>query len=74
MYDLSTDIGEKNDLSKKDTTSLNLLNAKLKDWESNMMPPLWKEEKEWMDVTYHIHQRLMQNKKALYIRPKSYNE
>jgi hypothetical protein len=28
-----------------------------------MMDPLWGEGKPWEDVTYHIHQQLMQNKK-----------
>jgi hypothetical protein len=28
------------------------------------MDPLWGEGKPWEDVTYHIHQQLMQNKKG----------
>jgi arylsulfatase A-like enzyme len=69
LYDLSQDIGETTDLSKKDTASLHLLNRKLSQWETSMMSPLWKEGKAWMDVTYHIHKRLMQNKEVLYKWP-----
>jgi arylsulfatase A-like enzyme len=69
LYDLSNDISETKDLSKKDTTIVNLLNTKLSNWETKMMNPLWQEEPEWMDVTYHIHQRLMENKKAQYTTP-----
>ncbi|WP_197482037.1 hypothetical protein [Polaribacter atrinae] len=34
-----------------------------------MMEPLWGEPRNWMDVTYHIHQRLMENKEVLYTSP-----
>jgi arylsulfatase A-like enzyme len=69
LYDLSSDISERNDLSKTDTENLELLNKKLTNWESTLTPPLWKEDQDWMDVTYHIHQRLMQNKEVLYTKP-----
>lgn len=69
LYDLSTDISESNNLIKSDSHNSQLLNDKLNNWESKLMTPLWQEEKEWMDVTYHIHKRLMQNKKVLYTKP-----
>lgn len=69
LYDLSTDIGETKDLSTTEPETLKLLEANLSNWETKMMQPLWQEEKEWMDVTYHIHQRLMKNKKAQYTTP-----
>lgn len=69
LYDLSTDLSETTDLSKTNTATLKLLNSKLFQWESMLMPPLWKEDKEWMNVTYHIHKRLMQNKEVLYTKP-----
>ncbi|MFY9241992.1 MAG: sulfatase-like hydrolase/transferase [Polaribacter sp.] len=69
LYDVSSDISETNNLSKTDQESLQLLNKKLTNWETKLMPPLWSEEQEWMDVTFHIHQQLMQNKKALYTKP-----
>jgi arylsulfatase A-like enzyme len=69
LYDLSKDIGETNDLSKTEPETLKLLEANLTNWETKMMNPLWQEEKEWMDVTYHIHQRLMKNEKVLYTTP-----
>jgi hypothetical protein len=69
LYDLTSDISEINDLSKKDTTTLHLLNSKLHNWESKMIEPLWQEEKEWMDLTYEIHKSLMQNKEVLHKEP-----
>ncbi len=69
LYDLSDDLSEMNDLSSKDTVMFNLLMKQLSGWESEMAEPLWDEGRPWMDVTYHIHQRLMQNKKVLYKSP-----
>jgi arylsulfatase A-like enzyme len=69
LYNLTDDISETKDLSKKDFTTLNLLNKKLTNWESQMMKPLWIEEKEWMDLTYEIHKSLMQNKEVLHKEP-----
>jgi len=70
FYNLKNDLGETIDLSKQEKinfkSALNELNA----WETELMEPLWVEEREWMDVTYHIHQRLMENKKVLYNSPK----
>ena len=70
LYNLENDISEQIDLSKKDTITTSLLKEKLSNWESKLMNPLWVEDKDWMNVTYHIHQRLMQNKKALYTEPR----
>ena len=35
-----------------------------------MIAPLWREGKAWEDVTYHIHQKLMENEEVLYKDPK----
>ncbi|MGZ0014780.1 sulfatase-like hydrolase/transferase [Yeosuana sp. AK3] len=69
MYNLTYDLGELNDLSKKDTIMLNKLSSKFSTWESKMITPLWREGKPWEDVTYHIHERLMENKPVLYKDP-----
>ncbi|MCG9792307.1 sulfatase-like hydrolase/transferase [Flavobacterium algicola] len=74
FYNLENDIGETIDLSSKEkrkfTTTINELEA----WESQLMKPLWVEDRDWMDVTYHIHQRLMENKDVLYKDPKKMKE
>ncbi len=69
MYNLSSDIGEINNLATKDTNRYNRLSKKLSVWESNMTAPLWAEGKPWEDITYHIHKRLMENKPVLYKAP-----
>ena len=74
LYNLKTDLGEITDLSSKDTMRFNLLSKGLSDWESEMMEPLWGEEKPWMEVTYYIHQQLMKNEKVLYQSPTDKND
>ena len=69
LYDLSTDIGESTDLSTIDNINLALLSKKLMSWEKTLMPPLWKEDKPWMDVTFYIHQMLMENKEVQFKQP-----
>jgi arylsulfatase A-like enzyme len=74
MYNLSEDIQETNDISKKETTEFNTLVSKLNAWESKMSTPLWSESPQWMEITHHIHQRLMQNKEASYRNSKEKKE
>ncbi|MFH4969444.1 sulfatase-like hydrolase/transferase [Gaetbulibacter sp. M240] len=74
MYNLSDDIGETHDLSYQDSVSFNLLKNNLQTWESQMEAPKWDEGKAWMDVTYHIHKQLMQNKKVKYKSPREKHE
>ncbi len=69
LYDLSADISEANDLSNMDNINVQLLSKKLESWEKTVMSPLWKEDKPWMDVTFHIHQMLMENKEVQFKQP-----
>jgi len=69
MYNLSNDLGELNDLSETDTSTFYQLSRKLSIWESEMATPLWREGKPWENVTYYIHERLMENKPVLYKQP-----
>ncbi|MDO7172385.1 sulfatase-like hydrolase/transferase [Mariniflexile sp. AS56] len=71
LYNLTTDLGETTNLETIQTEAFQRLQDELKSWETKMMEPLWGEEREWMDVTYHIHKRLMQNKEVLYSNPKT---
>ena len=41
LYDLSTDVGEKNNLSARHPKILAHLRAHLDDWESELVAPLW---------------------------------
>ena len=67
MYNLSDDIGEMNDLKTKDSTTFKHMSNKLSNWELELMDPLWGEDESWMDVTYHIHKKLMENKPVYFI-------
>ena len=73
FYDLKNDLGEMNDLTNTDTSTSDFLNKELETWESTLMEPLW-DEGTWMPVTFHIQQRLMQNKPLLYNTPRSRKE
>ncbi|WP_417444491.1 sulfatase-like hydrolase/transferase [Joostella sp.] len=66
MYNLSDDIGETKDLSKIDPDKFKKLLGVYNNWKIGLMSPLWSEGKEWMDVTYHIHKQLMENKEVNY--------
>ena len=73
LYNLTNDLGETNNLITKESTTAKELLESLSDWESKMIAPLWREGKAWEDVTYHIHQKLMENKEVLYKDPKGKN-
>jgi arylsulfatase A-like enzyme len=70
LYNLKNDLGETSDLTKSDTPTSKNLHKELELWENGLIDPLWDEE-EWMDVTFHIQKRLMQNKPILYKTPKA---
>lgn len=69
LYNLSHDLSEQNDLSAQEPLAKDRLLKALSDWEAGMSKPLWIEPRDWMEVTYHIHQQLMQNKEAKYKSP-----
>ncbi|MFB9052728.1 sulfatase-like hydrolase/transferase [Formosa undariae] len=74
LYNLEEDLGETNNLEFTHSKEYELLQRELINWESKLMDPLWVEDRNWMDVTSHIHKRLMQNKPVLYSNPKKMKE
>ncbi len=66
LYDLCSDLGETNNLSSSHNNKLLELESQFNNWETTLMSPLWVESKQWMDVTYHIHKKLMENKEPDY--------
>ena len=69
LYDLNQDLGETTDVSTIDSETFKNVLKVYNDWESQMMQPLWGEERKWMEVTHHIHKQLMQNEKIYYQSP-----
>ncbi|WP_158839551.1 sulfatase-like hydrolase/transferase [Polaribacter sp. L3A8] len=66
VYNLKEDLGEtKNIINSKVSISENLKKT-YKDWEKTLMKPLWDEGESWLNVSNHIHQSLMENKKTDY--------
>jgi hypothetical protein len=74
LYNLKNDLGETKNLSEIDTIHLNQLTKKMNAWNAKMINPLWLEEPEWMEVTYEIHQNLMENKPVLRKAPDKQDE
>ena len=70
LYNLKNDLGETSDLTKSNTLTSRNLHKALELWENGLIDPLWDEE-EWMDVTFHIQKRLMQNKPIHYKTPEA---
>lgn len=69
MYDLENDLGETKDISTQDSIKFKELKNNFKQWESQLMNPLWGEDEQWEEITHHIHKRLMQDKEVLYKSP-----
>lgn len=64
MYNLSDDIGETIDVTHANLKQFDSIWSGYTTWQNQLVNPLWLEEKPWMDVTYHIHKKLMENKDA----------
>ena len=69
IYNLDEDIGETKDISKENEAAYQTLKKEYTNWEQEMKDPLWGESKNWMEITYHIHKQLMQNKDVHYQSP-----
>ncbi|MFY7899642.1 MAG: sulfatase-like hydrolase/transferase [Chitinophagaceae bacterium] len=63
LYDLSTDVGETNNIQQNQPKVFASLKAKLIEWEKDKIKPLWTEGKDWDTITLMIHDDLLQNKK-----------
>ena len=66
LYNLNTDLRETVNVSQQNTSTLKSIFSSYKTWEKQMEAPLWLEGRDWMDVTYHIHKKLMENKEPEY--------
>ena len=66
LYNLNTDLREKINISLQNSSKLENMFSSYKTWEKEMKSPLWLEGRDWMDVTYHIHKKLMENKEPEY--------
>ncbi|WP_081816985.1 sulfatase-like hydrolase/transferase [Polaribacter sp. Hel_I_88] len=66
LYNLREDLGETNNLMLKETTIANNLQSNFDTWANTLMNPLWDEGKNWLNVSNHVHQSLMENKEVKY--------
>lgn len=66
VYNLKEDLGETENVINSEIFISENLEKTYKNWEKTLMKPLWDEGTSWQNVTNHIHQSLMENKKADY--------
>ena len=66
VYNLKEDIGESKNIIDSEISISENLEKTYKEWENNLMKPLWDEGENWLNVSNHIHQSLMENKKTDY--------
>lgn len=69
LYNLAEDLGEHDDLTQTNASKNEDLSTRFKNWENKMKSPLWLEGENWMQVTRHIHESLMENKEPQYTNP-----
>jgi len=66
LYNLKDDLGETNNLFSTEPIIEKNLQINYKNWEKTLMKPLWDEGKDWLKVSNHVHQSLMENKKPAF--------
>jgi len=64
LYNLKSDLGEVDDLTKIKKDRLASMQDKMQHWEAGLIEPLWVESKEWNEVTWYIHKDLYENQKV----------
>ncbi|WP_421918903.1 sulfatase-like hydrolase/transferase [Marinifilum sp.] len=69
LYDLSNDIGEYNDISKKEPELLNKAIQKLETWEEGTIDQLWDGYPGWIEVKKFMYSDLMNNRDIRFYSP-----
>lgn len=69
LYDLGKDLGETEDVKERSPEKFEELKSLLMGWKSQLMEPLWHEPEPWLEVTWEIHEALMQNKQPMRNHP-----
>ena len=69
LYNLNQNPEETVDLSKSLPHQFEQLTSNLKKWEAEMETPRWIENAAWNEVTFEIHQALMENREPKYSNP-----
>lgn len=69
LYNLEDDLGETRDISSENQRKQNELQTGLETWESEMESPRWLENEAWNEVTFEIHQALMENRPPNFVDP-----
>ncbi len=69
-YNLAEDIGETTSLETIMPDGFSNSKEDLELWERDLVSPSWLEEETWNQVTYEIHQALMENRTPNYVNPR----
>lgn len=69
LYDVESSLEESFDLSDSLPHQFSKLRTSLEKWDDEMEAPRWLEVDVWNEVTYEIHQALMENREPKYSNP-----
>ncbi|PHN08584.1 sulfatase family protein [Flavilitoribacter nigricans] len=69
VYDLEANLGETENLTIENPQMKVELQSGLESWEKELEAPRWLEGDVWPQVTYEIHQALMENREPNYTNP-----
>lgn len=59
LYNISTDLSEKNDLSREQPKKVQEILKAITTWEEGCISPKWIEEGSWGKITNEIHRKLL---------------
>ena len=62
LYDLKADIGEKTNLMDHKTMLFDSIQQQLSDWESELEPPLWQGQKQWLEFKKYRYKDLIEGR------------
>ncbi|MEM7371123.1 MAG: sulfatase-like hydrolase/transferase [Bacteroidota bacterium] len=69
LYNVEADLSETVDVQSSLPNQFTQLKSNLEKWENEMQAPRWLEVEVWNEVTYEIHQALMENRDPKYTNP-----
>lgn len=69
LYDLSDDLAETRDLHAAEPERTAAMREALDRWKTGHADALWREGKDWTEVTYEIHRALMDQREPHYTHP-----
>jgi arylsulfatase A-like enzyme len=74
LYNLEENRDETDNLTDNKNEQFELLKEQMRQWEDQLMEPLWTEGHEWDTITWMIHEDLFHNRKVRVKNPGQLNQ